>query len=156
MLSLFRSALFGLLCSLQSALIFSLLPSILYPRPYSLSDPICSDLLAILLSASFFFVLLHSASIVSNRSPWLCLLRSACSVSSLLISDFSNHANLYLLFYVMISWIRSDRISAAQFGAAWISSALSFAHPDLQIFSFKKNLPLGYIMPSSLACTAIT
>ena len=98
----------------------------------ALLDPLHSKILSLLLSIPFFFIFLHSASIVSDHSPQLCLVRSVLSVSFLLIYDWSTHDTLWLIFYVLISWIIS-----AWLGSVWLnslSSGLSFDPLDLLIF----------------------
>ena len=80
----------SLLATHHSLLLIS--PLTLSPRRSSLSTPLRSARSTPL--CLFFSIFLHSASIVSDHHPQICLLRSAHSISSLLISDFSAHAPL--------------------------------------------------------------
>ena len=72
----------------------------------TLLDPLLSDMLGLLLSTSFFSILLHSDSIISDHFSQLCLLCSIRPVSHLLIYDFSTHYPLWFICSVMLSWIR--------------------------------------------------
>ena len=65
------------------------------------------------------------------------------------------------LFNDFLDQTRSAQRRSAQRVSVWrglahFYSALSFSPPELKYFSFKNNLPLGSIMPSSLASATIT
>ena len=75
----------------HSDIIFYLHTTLLAPLQSDMLALILSNLLALLLSSLFLSIILHSASIVSDYYPQLCLICSILSVSSLLISDFFAH-----------------------------------------------------------------
>ena len=85
--------------------LLSISPLTLSPRHSSLSTPLrYSRSTPLRLVYSIF---LHYASIGSAHHPHIFLLCSACSVLSMLISDFSAHTPLCLLRSVLIARIRS-------------------------------------------------
>ena len=66
------------------------------------------DVLALLLSATFFTTWLHSALLQSDNSPHICLIWYDLSISDILNSDSSAHALIYLLLSAWIILIRYD------------------------------------------------
>ena len=85
----------------SSHILVSWRPVTLYSRSFLLLyfcavliSPLRSDMLALLLYVSFPPIFLHSASISSSHYPLIFLLRSDCSMSYLIISDFSTNSPL--------------------------------------------------------------